>query len=45
MADGRIFNTFQVLKTYMYFHTRLEQKKENYETRRFKNVRKPTLGI
>lgn len=30
-GDGRIFNTFQELKTYMYFHTCLEQKKIGYE--------------
>ena len=30
-GDGRIFNTFQELKTYVYFHTRLNQKKIGYE--------------
>ena len=31
IGDGRIFNTFQELKTYMYFHTCLNQKKISYE--------------
>ena len=31
IGDGSIFNTFQKLKTYMYFHTCLEQKKIGYE--------------
>ena len=30
-GDGRIFNTFQELKTYVYFHTYLDQKKIGYE--------------
>lgn len=30
-GDGYIFNTFQELKTYMYFHTSLKQKKIGYE--------------
>lgn len=31
VADGRAFCTFQELKTYVYFHTCLEQKKMGYE--------------
>lgn len=30
-GDGYIFNTFQELKAYMYFHTSLKQKKIGYE--------------
>ena len=30
-GDGRIFNTFQELKTYVYFHICLNQKKIGYE--------------
>lgn len=31
IGDGRIFNTFQQLKTYMYFHTCLGQEEIGYE--------------
>lgn len=31
VGDGRIFSTFQKLKTYVYFHTCLDQKKTGYE--------------
>ena len=30
-GDGHIFNTLQELKTYVYFHTSLKQKKIGYE--------------
>ena len=30
-GDGYLFNTFQELKTYVYFHTSLKQKKIGYE--------------
>lgn len=31
IGDGYIFSKFEQLKTYMYFHTYLEQKKVGYE--------------
>ena len=31
IGDGRVFSTFQKLKTYVYFHTCLKQKKIGYE--------------
>lgn len=31
IVDGRIFNTLQELKTYVYFNTCLKQKKTGYE--------------
>ena len=31
VTDGRIFNTLQELKTYVYFNTCLDQKKIGYE--------------